>query len=101
MSEYMSNEFCVCLGDCPWRATRKRARKSLCEHRMVVVVVIVGRSFFSVSSSYMRTCHNFFKTSNGDACILKGETEMKGKREREKEKEYRDLFHPSAAFGTS
>jgi hypothetical protein len=53
--------------------------------------------FFSVSSSYMRTCHNFFKTSNGDAGILKGETEMK----REKEKEYRDLFHPSAAFGTS
>jgi hypothetical protein len=58
--------------------------------------------FFSVSSSYTRTCHNFFKTSNGDAYILRGETETKGKRERERgrKKEYRDLFHPSAAFGT-
>jgi hypothetical protein len=43
----------------------------------------------------------FFKTSNGDACIhTQGRNRDEGKG-REKEKEYRDLFHPSAAFGTS
>ncbi len=100
----MQNELCVRLGGCPWRAARKRARKSLREHGMVavVVVVVVGRSLFFLSLRHI--CVRviiFFKTSNGDACILKGETETKGKREREKEKECRDLFHPSAAFGTS
>jgi len=48
----------------------------------------------------MCTCHNFFKTSNGDAYILKGEMEttIEGERSTEKEKEREDLFHPSTAF---
>ncbi len=64
--------------------------------------------FFPVCLLYMCTCHNFFKTSNGDAYILKGEMEttIVGEREREersteKEKECEDLFHSSAAFAMS
>jgi hypothetical protein len=99
-SEYALNELCTRLVGCPWRATRKRARKSLHEHRMMsVVVVVVGRSFFFLLS-LRHICLRviiFLRPAMETHNILKGETETKGK----KEKEYRDLFHPSAAFGTS
>ena len=48
-SEYAQNELCARLGGCPWRV--ERARKSLHEHRTVVV----GRSlFFPLSLRHIR-----------------------------------------------